>query len=72
LATYSDRAGRKSRLTLSIGLMLIGTTLMVTTPNYATIGIAAPIIITIARLLRGFSMGGEVGSAVVFLVRARW
>jgi MFS transporter, MHS family, proline/betaine transporter len=52
--------------------MLIGTTLMVTTPNYATIGIAAPIIITIARLLRGFSMGGEVGSAVVFLVRARW
>ena len=67
IGTYSDHAGRKAGLTLSIGLMLIGTTLMVITPSYATIGIAAPIIITIARLLQGFSMGGEFGSAVVFL-----
>jgi MHS family proline/betaine transporter-like MFS transporter len=55
-------------LTLSIGLMLIGTTLMLVTPGYATIGVAAPIIITIARLLQGFSVGGEFGSAVAFLV----
>src|SRR6516164_1611622 len=68
IGTYTDRAGRKAGLTLSIGLMLIGTTLMVITPGYATIGIAAPIIITIARLLQGFSMGGESGSAVAFLV----
>ena len=68
IGTYSDRAGRKAGLTLSIGLMLIGTTLMVITPGYATIGIAAPIIITIARLLQGFSVGGEFGSAVAFLV----
>src|SRR5215471_6556219 len=68
IGTYSDRAGRKAGLTLSIGLMLIGTTLMVITPSYATIGVAAPIIITIARLLQGFSMGGEFGSAVAFLV----
>src|SRR5215470_15407273 len=54
IGTYSDRAGRKAGLTLSIGLMLIGTTLMVITPGYATIGIAAPIIITIARLVQGF------------------
>jgi MFS transporter, MHS family, proline/betaine transporter len=47
---------------------LIGTTLMVITPGYATIGIAAPIIITIARVLQGFSVGGEFGSAVAFLV----
>jgi len=67
IGTYSDRAGRKAGLTLSIGLMLIGTTLMVITPSYATIGIAAPIIIIIARLMQGFSMGGEVGSAIVFL-----
>jgi MFS transporter, MHS family, proline/betaine transporter len=67
IGTYTDRAGRKAGLTLSMGLMLIGTTLMVVTPSYATIGIAAPIIITIARLLQGFSMGGEFGSAVVFL-----
>jgi len=45
--------------------MMIGTTLMVITPGYATIGIAAPIIITAARLLQGFS---EFGSAVAFLV----
>ena len=68
VGTYTDRAGRKAGLTLSIGLMMIGTTLMVVTPGYATIGLAAPIIITIARLLQGFSVGGEFGSAVAFLV----
>jgi len=64
---YTDRAGRKAGLLLSIALMMIGTTLMVVTPSYATIGIAAPIIITISRLLQGFSVGGEFGSAVSFL-----
>src|SRR5579871_5223018 len=68
VGTYTDRAGRKAGLTLSIALMMIGTTLMVITPGYATIGIAAPIIITIARMLQGFSVGGEFGSAVTFLV----
>lgn len=68
IGNYTDRAGRKAGLTLSIVLMMCGTTLMVVTPGYATIGIAAPIIITIARLLQGFSVGGEFGSAVAFLV----
>jgi len=68
VGSYTDRAGRKAGLTLSIGLMLIGTALMVVTPGYATIGIAAPIIIILARLLQGFSVGGEFGSAVAFLV----
>src|SRR6201984_1093334 len=68
IGTYSDRTGRKAGLTLSIGLMLIGTALMVVTPGYATIGIAAPIIIMVARILQGFSVGGEFGSAVAFLV----
>jgi MFS transporter, MHS family, proline/betaine transporter len=68
VGTYTDRAGRKAGLTLSIGLMMIGTFLMLITPGYATIGIAAPIIITMARLLQGFSVGGEFGSAVTFLV----
>jgi len=48
--------------------MMIGTALMVVTPGYATIGIAAPIIITFSRMLQGFSVGGEFGSAVTFLV----
>jgi MFS family permease len=64
---FSDRAGRKAGLLLSIALMMIGTTLMAVTPGYATIGIAAPIIITLSRLLQGFSVGGEYGSAVSFL-----
>ena len=64
---YTDRAGRKAGLLLSMALMMIGTTLMAVTPGYATIGIAAPIILTLARLLQGFSVGGEFGSAVSFL-----
>jgi MHS family proline/betaine transporter-like MFS transporter len=68
IGTYTDRAGRKAGLTLSIALMMVGTTLMVVTPGYATIGIAAPVIIMTARLLQGFSVGGEFGSAVAFLV----
>jgi MHS family proline/betaine transporter-like MFS transporter len=68
VGSYTDRHGRKAGLTLSIGMMMIGTTMMLVTPGYATIGIAAPIIITIARLLQGFSVGGEFGSAVAFLV----
>src|SRR5437016_7609033 len=64
---YTDRAGRKAGLVLSMALMMIGTTLMAVTPGYATIGLAAPIIITLARLLQGFSVGGEFGSAVSFL-----
>ena len=63
---FTDRAGRKTGLLLSIALMMIGTTLMAVTPGYATIGIAAPII-TLSRLLQGFSVGGEFGSTVSFL-----
>jgi MHS family proline/betaine transporter-like MFS transporter len=64
---FTDRAGRKNGLLLSIALMMIGTTLMAVTPSYATIGLAAPVLITLARLLQGFSVGGEFGSAVSFL-----
>jgi MFS family permease len=64
---FTDRAGRKAGLLLSMALMMVGTTLMALTPGYATIGIAAPILITLARLLQGFSVGGEFGSAVSFL-----
>ena len=64
---FTDRAGRKAGLLLSIALMMIGTTLMAVTPGYATIGLAAPILLTLSRLLQGFSVGGEFGSAVSFL-----
>ena len=51
---FTDRAGRKAGLLLSIALMMIGTTLLAVTPGYATIGLAAPVILTLARLLQGF------------------
>ena len=68
VGAYTDKHGRKAGLTLSIALMMIGTTLMALTPSYAAIGIAAPIPITFARLLQGFSVGGEFGSSVAFLM----
>src|ERR1700722_10686475 len=55
---YTDRAGRKAGLLVSMALMMIVTTLRAVAPSYATIGLAAPIIITIARLFQGFSVGG--------------
>jgi MHS family proline/betaine transporter-like MFS transporter len=67
IGAYTDRAGRKAGLTLSILLMVVGTTMTALMPGYATIGLAAPILILVARLLQGFSVGGEFGSAVTFL-----
>ena len=67
VGSLTDRAGRRAGLLLSIGLMMIGTTMMALTPGYATIGVAAPILIMLARLLQGFSVGGEFGSVVTFL-----
>src|ERR1700730_17045748 len=66
VGSYADRHGRKAGLTLSIALMLLGTTLMAVTPGYASIGMAAPILITLARLLQGLSVGGGCGSSVAF------
>ena len=68
IGTYTDRHGRRAGLTLSIGLMMIGTAMMAVTPGYQTIGLAAPALVMLARLLQGFSVGGEFGSATAFLV----
>jgi MHS family proline/betaine transporter-like MFS transporter len=68
LGAYADRAGRKASLTLSIFLMTIGTLLMAVIPTYASIGAVAPAAILIARLLQGFSVGGEFGGSTSFLV----
>lgn len=67
LGAYADRAGRKAALFVGMLLMMAGTTLMALTPSAAQIGIAAPILIVVARLLQGFSAGGEFASATVFL-----
>ena len=67
IGAYADRAGRKPAQVLSIVLMLAGTALTGVLPNYASIGIAAPILLLLARLLQGFSAGGEFGSATALL-----
>jgi MHS family proline/betaine transporter-like MFS transporter len=68
LGAYADRAGRKASLLASILLMMIGTLLMVVMPSYASIGVLAPIFVLFARLMQGFSVGGEFGSSTAFLV----
>jgi MHS family proline/betaine transporter-like MFS transporter len=67
IGAYADRRGRKSGLLLSAGLMMLGTLITALLPNYAAIGVAAPILLILARLLQGFSAGGEFGSATALL-----
>ena len=59
LGDYGDRRGRKRALTLSIVLMTIGTALMTIMPSYASLGLLSPRLVIAARLLQGFSVGGE-------------
>ena len=71
LGAYGDRKGRKQALTLSILLMTIGTGVMTLMPSYGSLGLLAPILVLVARLLQGFSVGGEFASATAFLVEHR-
>jgi len=68
LGAYSDRRGRRAAMLMSIVIMVIGTGLMAVMPTYGTLGILAPIAVLIARLLQGFAVAGEFGSATAFLV----
>ena len=68
---YGDRKGRKQALTLSILLMTLGTGLMTVMPSYGAIGALAPVLVIGARLLQGFSVGGEFASSTAFLVEHR-
>ena len=65
---YADRAGRKAALSAIILMMSAGTLLIGLTPSYATIGVAASVMIVAARMLQGFSAGGEFGTATAFLI----
>jgi MHS family proline/betaine transporter-like MFS transporter len=67
LGMYSDKMGRKAALSLTIMLMCIGTAMIALMPTYAQIGIAAPLLLLLARLLQGFSTGGEMGNATAFM-----
>lgn len=67
LGAYIDRKGRRQGLLLTLGLMALGTLAIAVTPTYAQIGLAAPIIILIGRLVQGLSAGVEVGGVSVYL-----
>lgn len=68
IGAYADHAGRKSAMTLTITLMALGCGIIAVTPAYAQIGIAAPLLIVVARLIQGFSAGGEVGASTTMLI----
>lgn len=67
LGRYADRRGRKAALTLSVTLMCLGSLIIAVTPTYASIGIAAPALLLVARLLQGFSVGGEYGTSATYM-----
>ncbi|MBN8987822.1 MAG: MFS transporter [Rhizobiales bacterium] len=67
LGAYIDRIGRRQGLIVTLAIMAIGTVVIAFCPTFATIGIAAPIIVLIGRLLQGFSAGVELGGVSVYL-----
>jgi len=68
LGAYADRSGRKAALMLSVSLMMVGTAIIALIPDYATIGLAAPLAVFAARLIQGFSAGGEFGASTAMLI----
>lgn len=70
LGVYADRKGRKAAMQLIIALMSVAIALITFAPTYAAIGLGAPLLIVVARMLQGFATGGEYASATAFLVES--
>lgn len=68
LGLYGDRRGRKAAMTLGMFIMAVSVLMITFAPTYASAGVAAPLIVLIARLLQGFSVGGEFGTSTAFLI----
>lgn len=67
MGIYADRRGRKAGLTLSVTLMCLGSLLIAVAPTYDRIGVFAPILLVIARMMQGLSVGGEYGASATYL-----
>lgn len=67
LGAYIDRHGRRQGLLITLALMAMGTLLIACVPSYASIGLAAPLLVLLGRLLQGFSAGVELGGVSVYL-----
>lgn len=70
IGAFADRAGRKPAMLLTIALITLGTLGLALTPSYASIGLAAPIIVVLCRLVQGLALGGEVGPSSAFLIES--
>jgi MHS family citrate/tricarballylate:H+ symporter-like MFS transporter len=68
LGIYSDRIGRRPAMLLSFALMGTAIIIISVTPSYAAIGLAAPVIVILARMIQGFALGGEVGPTTAYLL----
>jgi len=68
IGRYADRRGRKPAVLLSMWLMAISALILVVTPPYAQLGVLAPTLMILARLVQGFAIGGEMGSATAMLM----
>jgi len=67
LGSYIDRIGRRRGLVLTLAIMASGTALIAFVPGYATLGLLAPLLVLVGRLLQGFSAGVELGGVSVYL-----
>jgi MHS family alpha-ketoglutarate permease-like MFS transporter len=67
MGTFADKRGRKTALTFSVLLMSVGSLMIAITPGYKSIGVAAPILLVLARIIQGLSVGGEYGTSATYL-----
>src|ERR1700744_6097555 len=67
IGALADRHGRRVALSVSVAMMSVGSLIIALTPTYASIGVAAPAVLVCARLLQGFSMGGEAGTSATYM-----
>ncbi|KAA2266430.1 MFS transporter [Solihabitans fulvus] len=67
LGRFADQFGRRNALTVSVLLMALGSLMITFTPGYKSIGIAAPVLLLLARLLQGLSVGGEYSTSATYL-----
>jgi MFS transporter, MHS family, citrate/tricarballylate:H+ symporter len=70
IGRYGDRVGRKPAMLWSFGLMGFAIVGLAVIPPYAQIGVAAPVLLVVLRLLQGFAVGGEVGPSTAFLIES--
>lgn len=70
IGAYADKKGRRAAMILTVTLITVGTLGLAATPSYSKIGIAAPCIVLMARLVQGLALGGEVGPASAMLLES--